>query len=67
MSRRKPLPYAALALIDEALMSLSEARRQLRPLLDKGDIETLARTGRTLDQINQAIQNLKEVKQVEPD
>ena len=45
MTKRKPLPYAALALIDSALMDLSDARRQLKPLLEKGDIETVARRG----------------------
>lgn len=65
MSRRKPLPYAALRLIDEALMALSDARRQIRPLLEKGDIETVARAGRALDEVNQAMQNLKEAKQSE--
>jgi hypothetical protein len=65
MTKRKALPYAALGLIDEALMALSEARRQVRPLLEKGDIETVARAGRALDQISQAIQSLKEAKQQE--
>lgn len=66
MTARRPLPYAAAGLIDEALMALSEARRQVRPLLEKGDIEVVARAGRALDQVNQAIQALKEARQVEP-
>lgn len=66
MTKRKPLPYAALALIDNALMGLSDARRQLKPLLEKGDIEVVARSGRALDHVNQAIQDLKEAKLQEP-
>lgn len=62
MTRRKSLPYSALALIDSALMGLSEVRRQLKPLLEKGDIEVVARSGRALDNVNQAIQDLKEAK-----
>lgn len=62
MTKRRPLPYAALGLIDSALMALSNARRQLKPLLEKGDIETVARAGRALDEVNQAIQELKEAK-----
>lgn len=65
MTKRKSLPYSALALIDSALMGLSDARRQLKPLLDKSDIETVARAGRALDNVNQAIQDLKEAKQAE--
>lgn len=65
MTARRPLPYAAAGLIDDALMALSEARRQIRPLLEKGDIEVVARSGRALDQISQAIQALKEAKQKE--
>lgn len=62
MTRRKALPYAALGLIDEALMALSNARRQLKPLLEKGDIEVVARAGRALDEVNQAMQSLKEAR-----
>jgi hypothetical protein len=62
MTARRALPYAAAALVDEALMTLSNARRQLLPLLEKGDIEVVARAGRALDQVNQAIGYLKEAK-----
>ena len=65
MTARRPLPYAAVGLIDEALMALSEARRQMRPLLEKGDIETVARAGRVMDQVNQAMQCLKGAQQKE--
>ncbi len=67
MTKRRPLPYSALALIDAALMGLSDARRQLKPLLDKGDIEVVARTGRALDEVNQAIASLKEAKSERPE
>jgi hypothetical protein len=62
MSKRKPLPYAAGYLLDQALMAIAEARRQLKPLLEKSDIETVARTGRALDEINQAGNHLHEIK-----
>lgn len=62
MSKRKPLPYSACALIDSALMSLSEAYRQIKPLLRTDNLETVARSGRALDEINQAIASLKEAR-----
>lgn len=60
--KAKPLPYRASALVDAALMSLSEAYRQIKPLLKGNDLETVARSGRALDEINQAIGNLREIK-----
>lgn len=62
MSKRKPLPYSALALIDDALMCLSDAHRQIKPLLEKGDIEVVARSGRALDSVNQAVRSLQEAR-----
>lgn len=62
MSKRKPFPYAAGQLIDAALMALSEAYRQVKPLLKKDDLETVARSGRALDEINQAVAGLKEAR-----
>jgi hypothetical protein len=60
------LPYACLALLDQAVMALAVARRQLKPLLEKSDIEVVARIGRALDEINQAQMSLAEAKKVEP-
>jgi hypothetical protein len=65
--RRKPLPYAALSLIDDALMALSAARRYMKPLLDKTDLETVARTGRALDEIHHASESLVEVRSLRPE
>ena len=67
MSKRRPLPYAACGLIDEALMALSEARRYIKPLLDKGDLETVARTGKALDELNKACAALTEIKSIQPE
>lgn len=67
MTRRKPLPYAAAYLIDDALMSLAVAGKQLRPLLDKTDLETVARTGRALDELHHATASLTEAKNTRDD
>lgn len=48
-------------MIDNAVMSLEVARKNLKPLLDKPDLETVVRTGKSLDEINQAVSNLKEI------
>ena len=66
MTRRKALPYAATALVDDALMALAEARRQMRPILDESnDLKIVVRTGKALDEINRALANLLEVKMIE--
>ena len=61
MAKRRPLPYHASFLIDSAVMSLEMARKNLKPLLDKNDLETVVRTGKSLDEIAQAVSNLKEI------
>ena len=66
MSKRKPLPYHAIGCIDNALMALSEARRQVRPILDEsGDLKTVIRAGKALDEINKAVTSLQEVTKLE--
>jgi hypothetical protein len=63
--RRKPLPYAAAGLIDEASMSLAEAQRDLRAVLaGKGDDKKLGLIALSLAS---AIQKLSEAKKVEGD
>ena len=44
-------------------MCIEMARKQVKPLLDKADLETVARVGRALDEINQASQSLHEARQ----
>lgn len=65
MAKRRPLPYAAAGLLDEAVMALSMARKQIKPLIDKSDIETVSRAGRALDEINQAMRSLETVRNLE--
>lgn len=62
MAKRRPLPYHASYLVDQALMSLAVAQRQLKPLFEKPDLETVARTGKALNEIAQAVDNLKEIR-----
>ena len=67
MSKRRPFPYAAGALIDESIMGLSQAVRMLRPLLD-GQATTLEeryrRLGVAVVETQQAINKLQEVRQM---
>lgn len=66
MSKRKPLPYACAYLVDEAVMAMSQAERQLKPLLEKGDLETVARTAKALNEIHTASNSLSRIKTESP-
>lgn len=62
-TRRKPLPYAAAAIIDEAVMALSDSQRMIKNMLKEGvDGKKLGLVGM---QIGEAIQKLIEARKVE--
>ncbi len=65
MTKRKPLPYAATAAVDDALMLLADARRALLPLV-KGDHmppeDAARRPGQALLNIQEASARLREIK-----
>ena len=55
------MPSASAALIDEALMELSDAQRLLEPLLTTGDLLTVQRSSQALQRINRGVAALKDV------
>lgn len=66
-SKPKPFPYRAGALIDDATMAATSAKRTIAPLLDKPDLETVARTGKVMDLINQVILKLSQARSMRPE
>lgn len=66
-SKPRPFPYRAAGLIDDATMAATSARRTIAPLLDKPDLETVARTGKVMDLINQVILKLSQARSMRPE
>ena len=67
MTKRTPLPYSCLACLDDALMSIAVAKKHLKPLIEKSDLETVARVARALDELNHAANRLHEAHQTTPE
>jgi hypothetical protein len=67
MTKAKPFPYKAAFLIDEAIMDASVAGRTIEPLMDKTDLETVARAGKAANLINRIILKLQEARSLRPE
>ena len=66
MSKRRPVGYAAGALIDAALMANSQALRALRPLMDGREKTTEERyrlIGLAIHEIHESSAALREIPQ----
>jgi hypothetical protein len=59
--QRVIMPKFTAALIDNALMDLSDAQRLLEPLLNSGDLVTVQRASQALQKIHRSVDALKEV------
>ena len=47
-------------------MSIAVAKKHIKPLIDKSDLETVARAARALDELNHAANRLHEARQTNP-
>lgn len=68
MAKRKPLPYAAAQLIDDALMANAEAQRALRTVVDKQTTqpELYRLLAKAVIELNKSSAALKEARNIEP-
>lgn len=69
MTRRKPLPYAAMQAIDDAIMTVSEALRTLRPIIDGKELtntEIYRRTGLAIHLLHETTKTLQEINANSP-
>jgi DNA-binding CsgD family transcriptional regulator len=66
IDKRLPIPPAARALVDEAIMDIAEQQKYLVEILEggKSDSEIFRRVGLSLAKANTAIQTLKEAEAI---
>ena len=67
MTRRKPLPYAAGQLIDEALMENSDALREIRPMIHSKQVtleELVLRLAAVVDHLHRSSEALRRAKEI---
>jgi hypothetical protein len=60
-NKRIIMPKATSALVDDAIMDISDANRLLEPLLRAGDLSTVQRTSQAIIKLRNAIDSLKQV------
>lgn len=68
-TRRKPLPYAAIGLLDTAIMENTDALHELRPLIERktDEVERVIRISKAIGAIYRSTDALKEARLLEPD
>jgi len=68
-TRRKPLPYAAIGLLDTAIMENATALHALKPLIERktDEVERAIRIAQAIGAIYRSTDALKEARRIEPE